>query len=115
MEPRRRPDELEEPYGARSFINIINHISTTSSTHQPPTITMKFSTIAFGVAAFFTASAMAAPAAGSSLEVREVDANNILEVAALMARDDLVKRNCSNCAGKIKTCCSVNACYTMKC
>lgn len=76
---------------------------------------MKFSTIAFGVATFFTASAIAAPAAGSSLEVRELDASNILEVAALVAREDLVKRNCSNCAGGIKTCCAVNSCYTMKC
>lgn len=76
---------------------------------------MKFSAIVFGVAALFTASAIAAPAADNTIEVREVDSTNIHEVAALMAREELAKRNCSNCSGGIITCCSFGACYTIKC
>lgn len=76
---------------------------------------MKFSAIAVSVAALFSATALAAPAADTNVEAREVDVHNIQEVAALMARDDLVKRNCTGCSGGWITCCTFGSCYSIRC
>ncbi|KAH6656169.1 hypothetical protein F5X68DRAFT_238017 [Plectosphaerella plurivora] len=52
-------------------------------------VTMKFFTIALGIAALYTASANAATVADTNLEVREVNADDI---PALMAREGPEKR-----------------------